>query len=164
MARRQIATISTVITTYNRRNQVLRSIRSALGELPSHEIIVVDDASTDDTCFLLNNVFEEEIVAGLIKIVALSRNVGVTGAKNAGYAHAGGDWVIFLDSDDEYLPTSGATVVTELEAHQNSPIVFFRCIYGDGRAVGTVFAYGFDVDLARYLEKSSEGEVLTSCE
>lgn len=162
MACRQTSKISTVITTYNRRNKVLKSIRSALAELPDREIVVVDDASTDDTCALLNDIFKEEIVAGLIKVVALSLNVGVTGAKNAGYAHASGDWVIFLDSDDEYLPAAGATVSVEIEAHQNSPIVFFRCIHGDGRAVGTVFEKGFDVDLARYLEKSSEGEVLTA--
>ena len=162
MTSRQALRITTVITTYNRRDKVPTSIRSALAELPDCEIVVVDDASTDDTCVLLKDIFKEEIANGLIKVVKLAVNLGVTGAKNAGYVHASGDWIVFLDSDDEYLPATGGTVGSELETHQHSSIVFFRCVHGDGRAVGAVFENGFEIGLARYLDKGSEGEVLTA--
>lgn len=153
---------STVITTYNRLHRVGSAIRSALDTLPFGEVIVVDDASTDGTLTALCNMFSAELSDGRVRIVALPQNLGVTGAKNAGYASAYGNWVIFLDSDDQYLPGSGANIVQELSAAAMRPIVFFRCEDQGGRFIGQQRGNSIELDLRMYLKYVSFGEALTA--
>ncbi|MFN0012011.1 MAG: glycosyltransferase family 2 protein [Phycisphaerales bacterium] len=90
--------ISVVIPTFNRAAMVLAAIDSVRAQpTPVHEIIIVDDGSTDDTLARL---------AGLgpaIRIIA-QPNAGPGPARNAGLAAATGDYVAFLDSDDRWLP------------------------------------------------------------
>lgn len=92
--------VSVVIPTHNRSGGVCRAIDSALAQtLPPHELIVVDDASTDDTVAELRQQYGDRIV-----IVALKRNVGGAGARNVGADRATGEFVAFLDSDDVWYP------------------------------------------------------------
>jgi glycosyltransferase involved in cell wall biosynthesis len=97
--------ISAVIPTYNRRALVVRAIESVLAQTyPVREIIVVDDGSTDGT--------EERLRPYVAKSARSNRpiryirqektNAGV--ARNRGIAEAAGNWIGFLDSDDEWLP------------------------------------------------------------
>ena len=91
---------SVVIPTHNRRDYVLRAIRSCLGQTgPGIEVLVVDDGSTDGT---------REAVAQLLdprlRLIVHATNRGVCPARNSGAAAAQGEWVVFLDSDDELLP------------------------------------------------------------
>lgn len=89
---------SVVIPTYNRRNELQRSIASALAQIcPGDEIIVVDDGSTDGT----ENDFKESSSA--IRYVR-QHNSGAGAARNRGIAECKGELVCFLDSDDEFLP------------------------------------------------------------
>jgi glycosyltransferase involved in cell wall biosynthesis len=88
---------SVVIPTYNRAHCVGEAIESVLAQaLPPHEIIVVDDGSTDDTPRVLA-VFGDRIR------VIRQENAGVSAARNAGIAAATGEWIAFLDSDDVWL-------------------------------------------------------------
>lgn len=153
---------STVITTYDRSDRVERAVRSALDTLRADEVIVVDDASTDGTVEILQRTFSEEISSGRLRIEALSSNIGVSGAKNAGYASARGDWVIFLDSDDEYLPGVGETIRRQLMAEAARPIVFFRCEDQAGRFIGRRRGESIELDLRTYLKFVSFGEALTA--
>ena len=153
---------STVIATYNRSGSIARAVQSAMNELPQGEIVVVDDASTDDTLDRLQRDFSGPLAAGQIRLVALPHNQGVTGAKNAGYAAARGDWVVFLDSDDWYHGGVGANLEAELQAAQMSPIVFFRCVEQGGQFVGHHQGQAFGIDLRCYLEHTSFGEALTA--
>jgi glycosyltransferase involved in cell wall biosynthesis len=89
---------SVVIPTYNRATCVRRAIDSVLRQtFEDYELIVVDDGSTDNT---------SEVVRGYgERIVYVSqRNRGVSAARNTGISRSVGDWVAFLDSDDEWLP------------------------------------------------------------
>lgn len=153
---------STVITTYNRSDLVCRAIRSALDTLTPDEVVVVDDASTDGTLGVLRQAFSVELSTGRMRIEALPNNVGVTGAKNVGYASARGDWVLFLDSDDQYVPGSGATIRQQLAAESGRPIVFFRCEDQDGRFVGHRRGEAIELGLRTYLKYMSFGEALTA--
>lgn len=86
-----------IITTYNYAQYVERAIRSALDQsLPreNYEIIVVNDASTDNTKRILEN-FDSEV-----RVFNLDHNIGLAGARNTGVLKAKGQYVTFLDADD----------------------------------------------------------------
>jgi glycosyltransferase involved in cell wall biosynthesis len=155
-------TCTTVITTYNRVHCVARAVRSALITLPGGEVIVVDDASQDDTLSHLNHEFSEEISSGILRVVALKKNLGVTGAKNTGYVNAAGDWVIFLDSDDQYFQGAGGLLEAQLSSASRSPIVFFRCHDPSGHFVGEHESETIELNLTTYLQHTSFGEALTA--
>ena len=90
--------ISVIIPTYNRAHLLPRALDSILSQscLPN-EIIVVDDGSTDDTSVLMTSVYPE--------IVFIQQsNTGVSCTRNVGIKRASGDWIAFLDSDDEWFP------------------------------------------------------------
>ena len=87
---------SVVIPVYNRENFIRRAVESALNQTrPAEEIIVVNDGSTDRTRNILNDYNE------FIQIIDQT-NSGVSSARNKGITHARYDWLVFLDSDDEW--------------------------------------------------------------
>ncbi len=92
--------LSVVIPTWNRAHLVCDAIDSALNQRPGEvEVIVVDDASTDDTAKLLG-----ERYGSWIRLLRLDERGGAGAARNAGVALARGEFVAFLDSDDVWLP------------------------------------------------------------
>ena len=92
--------ISVVIPLYNKKDQVAQAIASVMAQtfLPL-EIVVVNDGSTDGS---------EKIVAKLtnplIRLIH-QENGGVSAARNKGIEMAQGDWIAFLDADDQWKPT-----------------------------------------------------------
>jgi glycosyltransferase involved in cell wall biosynthesis len=92
--------ISVVIPTYNRARLVPRAIESALSQTwRDIEVIVVDDGSTDET-FREVRAFRD----ARVRLERRGSNGGPSLARNEGIQAARGDWVAFLDSDDEWLP------------------------------------------------------------
>jgi glycosyltransferase involved in cell wall biosynthesis len=90
--------ISVVIPAYNAGRYLARAIDSVLAQTrPAAEIVVVDDGSTDDT------VHVAQRYAGQIKFIRQD-NAGASVARNTGIEAATGEWVAFLDADDEWLP------------------------------------------------------------
>lgn len=93
-------TVSVVIPTYNRANLVSRAIQSVLNQTyQDFEIIVVDDASKDDTKIVVNNFNDDRII-----YVQHEINKGGGASRNTGIKKAQGDYIGFLDDDDEWLP------------------------------------------------------------
>jgi len=89
--------VSVVIPTYNRAAKVQKGIRSALVQTFSDlEVIVVDDGSADDTGKVLAETFGDRIR------YYYQTNKGASAARNKGIAEARGEWIAFLDSDDEW--------------------------------------------------------------
>jgi glycosyltransferase involved in cell wall biosynthesis len=89
---------SVIIPTYNRENFVGRAIASVLRQdVTDYEIIVVDDGSSDGTQGVLAD-FGDAVTS------IYQDNAGVSAARNAGILRAAGEWLAFLDSDDEWLP------------------------------------------------------------
>ncbi|HKR14245.1 MAG TPA: glycosyltransferase [Pyrinomonadaceae bacterium] len=92
--------LSAVIPSWNRAHLVCEAIDSALAQRPGEvEVIVVDDASTDDTAELIKRVYGDRV-----RLLRLANGVGAGAARNAGVALASGEFVAFLDSDDVWLP------------------------------------------------------------
>jgi glycosyltransferase involved in cell wall biosynthesis len=93
--------VSVIIPTHNRALRVQRAITSALDQTHgSVEVIVVDDGSTDRTADRVAERFGPDDRLTLIS----TENRGVAGARNTGIEAASGDFVAFLDSDDEWFP------------------------------------------------------------
>lgn len=94
-----IAKVSALIPTYNRRHYVLRAIDSVLAQtVPVDEIIVVDDGSTDGTADAIRTRY-----GGRVRLIRQA-NTGISGARLRAVGDARGEWVAFLDSDDEWVP------------------------------------------------------------
>lgn len=97
----KVPTISVVIPTYNRANLVGRAIQSVLNQTyQDFEIIVIDDASTDDTDKIMILVNDKRI-----KYIKNKKNIGGSESRNIGIKNAKGKYIAFLDSDDEWMPT-----------------------------------------------------------
>jgi glycosyltransferase involved in cell wall biosynthesis len=108
--------VSVLIPTYNRRDLVLEALQTVIGQsYRPIEVIVVDDASMDETVECLR-AMDFPI---RVEVLALPTNRGPSGARNAGLQTARGTYVAFLDSDDWWLPEKLERQVAELERHPN---------------------------------------------
>lgn len=143
--------ISVVITTYQRRHIVGRSVESALQFVRGFEtadIIIVDDCSTDGTEEMIRETYAADVKAGTISYVMLETNIGVTGAKNAGALCAKNDWVTFLDSDDTLIREARDSVVAELRSlDARAGFVFFPVIGENGKLTGSNLVQLSQVDV-----------------
>ncbi|MDD5445957.1 MAG: glycosyltransferase [Candidatus Pacebacteria bacterium] len=95
--------VSIVIPVFNREKTIKRALSSAANQTYENtEIIVIDDGSTDKTAEIVKN-FSKKVKKGKIKYF-YQKNKGASAARNLGVLKAKGDYLSFLDSDDEYLP------------------------------------------------------------
>lgn len=111
--------VSTVIPTYNRAAGVVRAVESAIAQTyPAnrHDIVVVDDGSTDDTAGALAR-FE-----GRIRYFR-TQNSGVSAARNYGVEMARGEAIAFLDSDDTWVPEKISRQVEVLRTRRSVALV-----------------------------------------
>lgn len=91
-------TISAVVPTYNSRETLGSALQSiAQQTVPIAETIVVDDGSSDGTAEWVQEAF------GWVRLIR-TPNRGPSLARNRGIAEASGDWIAFLDADDEWHP------------------------------------------------------------
>lgn len=92
-----LISVSVVIPAYNCERYIARTIDSVLAQTrPADEIIVVDDGSTDKTADVIRS-FGDRV------ILIQQENAGASAARNTGIKAASGDWIAFLDGDDEWL-------------------------------------------------------------
>lgn len=117
--------VTVLIPAFNAEHTIARAIRSALAQdYPALEILVIDDASRDAT---------REVVARFvdarIRLVPLPQNLGVCGAINAGLAIARGEFVAFLDADDEWLPGKIRKQVAVIGVRPDMSFVTCGCIF-----------------------------------
>lgn len=91
--------ISIIIPLYNKVDSIYRTITSVLKQTYSNlDIIVVDDGSTDGSDEVIKNISDQRIR------YLLKNNGGVSSARNFGVINATGEYIIFLDADDVFLP------------------------------------------------------------
>jgi glycosyltransferase involved in cell wall biosynthesis len=119
-------TVSAVIVTFNRRSYIRRAIDSVMAQtVPVDEIIVVDDERSTDGI--------REAIDGLYgpRVRVVTQGGGLSGARRRGVQEACGEWIAFLDSDDEWMPDRNRELSTAAE--RVPPEVAW--IFGDMRIV-----------------------------
>lgn len=131
--------VSVIIPAYNRAHLLGRAIDSVLAQTYPHlEIIIVDDASIDHTKELVDSYQARD---NRIRYLVHERNKGPSAARNTGLAAATGNFIAFLDSDDEWLPERIERHIEVFDRHPDCHIVYspMKWVYSDGttRVVGT---------------------------
>lgn len=106
-------TISVVIPTYNRANDLVTAIQSVLKQTyPVTEILVCDDGSTDNSKELVTAINDPKV-----KWIDCGKNGGPAIPRNIGIKQSEGDWVAFLDSDDEWITTKIEKQIAAIEKY-----------------------------------------------
>jgi glycosyltransferase involved in cell wall biosynthesis len=121
--------ISAVIPSYNNANTIERALDSLrLQKRKPDEIIVVDDCSTDDTSAVVVQWAKKYSVD--VELLHTNSNSGPAVARNLGISTASGDWIAFLDADDEWLPhrLSVQTEVLRLQQMHDTALICSRII------------------------------------
>jgi glycosyltransferase involved in cell wall biosynthesis len=96
--------VSVVIPAHNRAGSIARAVSSVLAQTYPHlEAIVVNDGSTDETARVVEECARTDT---RIRLIGYSQNRGAQAARNLGIRAARGEWIAFLDSDDEWLSDS----------------------------------------------------------
>lgn len=120
-------TVSVVIPTHNSENSIRRCLDSiARQSYTNLEVIVVDDASRDSTVETVKAYSDIDV-----NLIAQTVNTGPAAARNAGIDAASGDYIAFMDSDDEWLPQKLERQVAALEANPRMAIVGCRACWLD---------------------------------
>lgn len=122
--------VSVILPVYNRSGSLEDSMRSVLNQsFRDLELIVVDDASTEDIKSIVEGVGDARV-----RYIRQAKNGGASVARNAGLAAAKGDFIAFQDSDDLWLPGKLAKQIDVLE---NAPadvgvVTGSKVLYGSG--------------------------------
>lgn len=88
--------ISVIIPLYNKEPIIRRTIQSVLSQsFTNFELIIVSDGSTDGSMDVVRSIHDDRI------IIVEQENGGPSKARNTGVKHCHGDWILFLDADDE---------------------------------------------------------------
>ncbi len=136
---------SVVITNHNYGNYVNQAIESCLAQiLPPEKVIVVDDASTDDSLARLNEWESQEEV----EILANETNQGVAASRNRGVAAVTSEYVICLDADDWLEPEYASTLFSAMEEDRGLGVAYtgLNIHFPDGTAGQSPWPpeFGFD--------------------
>lgn len=105
--------VSVIIPAYNAAPWLDEAVASVLAQTHSDlEVIIVNDGSTDNTLQIAHGFMDDRVR------VVNQANAGVSAARNAGIAAAGGEYICFMDADDAMLPANLATKLTCLRNNQ----------------------------------------------
>lgn len=156
---------SVIIPVFNRAWAVARAVDSAVkfgAETGDIEIVLVDDASTDDSVQIIRDCMDKHRSDHSVrfKFVQHETNRGVCGGKNSGAFAASGEWLVFLDSDDELLQGTAAEMKRCLLSHGALPLHFFKCV-AETEVAPRTHAQGADLrDFTTYFRRGTDGEAL----
>jgi glycosyltransferase involved in cell wall biosynthesis len=104
--------VSVVIPLYNKADSIRAAVTSALGQsFTDIELIVVNDGSTDGSTAALASVEDHRLT------LVAQENAGPGAARNRGLREARGEYVAFLDADDEWEPGYLQLAVSRLDTH-----------------------------------------------
>lgn len=119
--------VSVVITTYGRVNELERAIKSVLKQTYKElEIIVVDDnvdkSISKKVKEIINNIKDKRII-----LIKNEKNLGGALSRNVGIENSHGNFVAFLDDDDEYLPRKIEKQLELFKKNKDSKLALVYC-------------------------------------
>ena len=129
--------ISVVIPLYNKEPIIEKTLKSVLSQdYSDFEVVVVDDGSTDNSVAIVESIGDPRI--RLIK----QENGGPSKARNTGVKNAKGEWILFLDADDEFLPGAFTTFHNLSVSHPEIELFCCSSIYCiNGEQQGEPFSF-----------------------
>ena len=130
--------VSVVIPTFNRANELGRAIASVLAQsFQDFELIIVDDASSDATPAIIASIDDPRV-----RFIQHEVNQGGSAARNTGIKASLGEYIAFLDSDDEWLPNKLQLQVDKFACSPSDVGVVYtgREVVCDGETVKVLFA------------------------
>lgn len=149
-------TVSVVMSAYNSQETIERALRSILAQTHRDlEAVIVDDGSTDRT---------HEIILGLaaeddrVRLLDPRPNAGVSASRNRALAAAEGEWITFLDSDDEFTPDRLATMLAATDPDVDAVVCRHTIVLPDGRSrqrgsIQTAPLSGHEAALASFADR-----------
>lgn len=117
---------SIITPTYNRGELLKRAFKSVEAQqFRDFEWIIIDDGSTDDTQKIVSSFIGQNVV-----FISMPQNKGVNAARNRGLDAAKGEYIVFLDSDDELLPDALAKMADIWKGTSDKDIggLITRCV------------------------------------
>lgn len=122
--------ISVIIPTYNRAIFLDRAVRSVLAQTyRNFEIIIIDDASSDNIEDEIRSNFSHEMDLGVLRYVRNETNLERSRSRNKGVFLSKGNYIAFLDDDDIWLPDHLKQLIAFLEYNPESGCVFGKPIW-----------------------------------
>ena len=125
-----VPTVTVVIPCYNYARYLRQAVASVLSQADvAVDVIIVDDASTDDSLALAR-----ELASGDARVAAIAhaRNTGPVETFNDGLAQASGEFLVRLDADDLLTPGSLARAVAVMRAHPRVGLVYGHPLHFSG--------------------------------
>src|SRR5579884_1471038 len=153
-----LPTVSVIISAFNSEEFIAQAIESALAQsLSPTEVIVVDDASTDNTVDVVRSLAREN---GSIKLIRQATNTGPGAARNAAIRVATSAWIAVLDADDRFAPDR-LDYLVKAAVSANLDIVadnFYNYDFHAGQIVGVAIPQaligdGLDLDRHGYVQR-----------
>lgn len=122
---------SIIIPTYNRAWCIERAMKSVLAQdFRDWEMIIVDDGSTDNT----KDIVEEYLSDSRIRYF-YKENGGVGSARNLGMEQASGRYLMFLDSDDEFVANALNIIQIAVSKYEDAKMFSFRAVDERGKQI-----------------------------
>ncbi len=132
---------SVVIPNWNGIQHLSVCLEALRRQTYSHlEVILVDNGSTDESQALVTEQYPE------VQLLALDRNLGLTGGNNAGFLAAQGEILISLNNDTEAEPGFVEALVTALQEHPEAGVAAAKMLLFDRRDVIHSAGDGYGVD------------------
>jgi glycosyltransferase involved in cell wall biosynthesis len=126
--------VSIITPCYNSEKFIQETIQSVQNQTYQNwEMIIVDDASTDNTVAIIDKIASIDY---RIKVIKLNKNSGTGIARNSALDFANGKYIAFLDADDLWKPEKLKTQVNFLQSN-NIPFTFsyYECINEEGKSL-----------------------------
>ncbi len=143
----EIHDVSVVMPCYNAGKTITRAILSicAQSNLPK-EVIVVDDCSQDNSCFVIQELINEHEEMN-ISLIKLNENSGPSKARNIGWEQASSKYIAFLDSDDSWAKDKLFLQYTFMKDNEDLSITGHNtAVLGQDRVVKKDESLNYDVN------------------
>jgi glycosyltransferase involved in cell wall biosynthesis len=139
--------VSIIIPTFRRANYLERAIRSALSQTYRNiEVIVVNDNNLETEDFNYVQTITESLCDTRVKVISNDGNRGGGFARNNGFKNSNGDFIAFLDDDDQYYPRKIEAQVNYLKSYSE----YHACYTGN--------EYKYSTGTRKYI-KPIEGDI-----
>lgn len=117
--------VSIIIPVYKVEDEIERCLKSVIKQTYQElNVILVDDCSPDNSISIAQKIISSSTKSNMFKIITHEKNKGLSAARNTGIAVADGDYIYFLDSDDELYDEKSISILVSNAEQYNADIVF----------------------------------------